>query len=232
MQQTKEVVVEEGIKVVPAPILQHIQRCIKGRPSLPHVYHVTDLLYCLRKEYFKRKTPTLKTLSEESAFNIYRGQTFDHLWSCLFDRNQETFVIQRNGITITGTFDFVYEENGEHCLYDLKMPASTYYKKQYGAGVFYHQQVQAYLAMMHENNVFLNVQKAHILMIAETFIRETVLADDKTIIDYLWIRAFELDQALMREQPKSLTGPEAKWECDPKYCSFTKQCKNGVEKHV
>jgi len=218
--------VEIGIQVVPQPIIQHIQRCIKDRPNLPHVYHVTDLIPCLRKEFYKRKNPGKNEFTSESAFNMYRGKTFDNMWSPLFEQNQESCLIQRDGITITGTFDFINEENNEKILYDLKMPSSVHFKKQNGAGSFYKMQVQAYLAMLHQNGKYLDVTKAKVLMIAEDFVTETVEADDETILKHLWKRAFALDAALNKESPKTLRGPEENWECNPKYCSFNEECKN------
>lgn len=221
--------IQIGIQVLPKPILAHIHRCIKDRPNIPHVYHVTDLLYCLHKEYYKRKNPGQNNFTDESAFNIYRGQTFDKLWSILFDVNQETYTIQRDGVTVSGTFDFLYDDLGEEYLYDLKMPASVFYRKQKGAGKFYKQQVQAYLAIVHANGMHLHIKKARVLMIAEDFVADQVEGDDDAILKYLWKRAFILDGALNKESPKTLpfvdkSDPEEGWQCNPEYCGFASEC--------
>ena len=220
---TEEITQQIGMEHLPEPILEHMKFSVHERPILPHIYHVTELLYCLRKAFFRRRNPDGPNYSLKSLWNIYRGRTFDNLWSPLFRENQQTYTIHRNGVTIIGTFDFLYVDQKEKILYDLKMPASTYYKKQYGAGQFYHQQVQAYLAMAHQNGNLKNVQRGRILMLAEDLLAEDVAPDPK-ILKYLWKRAFKLDHALTVGNPAQLTGPEADWECKAEYCESKTEC--------
>lgn len=66
-------------------------------------------------------------------------------------------------------------------------------------------------------------------MIAEDFVTDTVQANDEAIIEWLWGRAFLLDEALNRESPKTLPSPnlddpEEKWQCNPDYCSYHDLC--------
>ena len=205
-----------GLEYLPRPIIDYLRRSVHERPKIPHVYHVTELLYCLRKAYYRRKFPD-GNYSLKSLWNIHRGSTFDGQWSPLFEVNQETFTVHRGGVTIQGTFDFLWVDQDEPVLYDLKMPASTYYKKQSGAGPFYVRQVQAYLAMAHANGEYLDVHRGRILMLAEDLVIEEV-AEDAEILDYLWSRAFKLDHALSAEDPSTLMGPEESWECSKDYC--------------
>jgi len=214
-----------GLEYLPAPIVQYLRNSVRDRPKVPHLYHVTDLLYCLRKAYFRRKHPN-GAKGVKSLWNIVRGQTFDHLWSPLFEVNQRTYTVHRGGITITGTLDFIFSDQGERVLCDLKMPASTYYRKQYGASDFYQRQVQCYLAMAHANGDLLDIQKARILMLAEDLVVEDV-QENPEILDYLWTRAFRLDHALTRSKPDALEGPEEAWECNPEYCEHYARCKGG-----
>jgi len=156
----------------------------------------------------------------KSLLNIYRGRTFDENWTGLFQENQRTFAVTRSNVTIVGTLDFIHDG----VLYDLKMPASVYYKKQSGAGQFYKKQVQVYLALAHLNDAFLDVHKARIMMIAEDAVIEEV-KEEPDVLQEVFGRAFKLDEALNIQDARLLKGPEEKWECDSKYCAFTKQCK-------
>ena len=219
-----------GFDYLPTPIKQHMAQKLQNRPPIKKVYHVTEVLYCLRKAYYRRVLPKSEGINPEGVWNIYRGSTFDGLWSSLFPINQKTLVVEKEGITVTGTLDFIWidEETFEKCLYDLKMPKNIFYKKKSGAGKFYKEQVQSYLAMAHYNNELMDVHKARILMIADDVVAEEVKEND-VILDYVMDRALLLDKAITTLNPKILKGPEESWECDDLYCeadaSFKLACK-------
>lgn len=217
-----------GIENFPDPIKAHIRRSSRGRPSIKKVYHVTDLLYCLRKQYYRR-THESPPMDMESSWNIYRGNLFDGIWSPLFPINQRTYHIKVDDITITGTCDFVWfhpQNLGEKVIYDLKVPRSIYYKEQTGAGKIYIEQVQSYLAMAHHNGDLLDVHKCGIAMVGGQTVIEIVDEKD-SMLDYIIERAKLLDRALEESNPNLLTGPEMKWECNEAYCPINKEFRKG-----
>jgi len=211
-----------GIEHLPAPIKTHMRRTFQSRPAIKHVYHVTELLYCLRKAYYRRMASE-NSIDDMGTWNIYRGNTFDNRWSPLFDKNQITLKSERKNITITGTLDFVWydEKNMEKVLYDLKMPKNVYYRKSGGAGKFYTAQVQVYLAMAHENGELMDVHRCRVMMVADDLVIDEVPQKDE-ILDILWDRAYLLDEALETKNPSKLKGPEdSAWECREDYCPGT-----------
>lgn len=205
--------IKVGFKHLPEPIIRHLRKQIKSRPPKLHVYHVTELIYCLRKAYWNRTHPN-KKFNTRSLWNIYRGSTFDRQWSRLFKINQKTYTVTREGVTITGTLDFIFSQ----ILYDLKMPASTALAKLVGAHTSYKRQVAAYLALAHENGELLHIKKARILMVAETVVVDEQKEWIGMLDKWLFPRAFLLDRALEEDDPSILDGPEEKWECNPEYC--------------
>ncbi|MCW4049150.1 MAG: hypothetical protein NWE89_05370 [Candidatus Bathyarchaeota archaeon] len=208
-----------GFEHLPDPIVCHLKKSVKYRLPKTHVYHVTELIYCLRKAYYRRVHPKQATFNTRSLWNIYRGFTFDRQWSPLFKINQKTYTVTRDGISIRGTLDFVYDDGNGDILYDLKMPASTFYKKREGAGQGYRRQVQAYLALGHANRELLDVCRSRVLMVAEEVVVEEVEEWTNMLDSFLWSRAFALDAALNDKDPSGLPGPEEEWECLPEYCS-------------
>jgi hypothetical protein len=224
-----------GVDLLPTPIVDHMRRTMTNRPHVRHLYHVTELLYCLRKAFWKR-THHNSEMNIESLWNIYRGVTFDEKWSPLFKINQKTYAVEKEHLTITGTLDFVWldEKDLEPVLYDLKMPKNIFYKKRDGAGKFYIEQVQAYLAMAHWNGELTNVHRARVLMLADDLVIQEVEENDD-VLNYLWKRAFLLDKKLadFNEDgtiPLDLLGPEMQWECGEKWCpgdlEYRVECKN------
>jgi len=214
-----------GFEFLPKPIMNFIKNNVNSRHTIPHVYHVTTLLNCQRKAYFKRVYPKMNTFGLESKYNIFRGKTFDSLFSPLFKVNQKSLIATQNGVSIVGTLDFVYfDDNGEMALFDLKIPKSTFYKVTNGAGRSYRLQVQAYLSLAHSCGELLDIHKAFVLMCAEDVVREEV-SESPDILGWLWDRAFLLDSALKEKNPSLLKGPEEEWECNSKYCPFTLICK-------
>ena len=214
-----------GMENLPTPIVDHLREALGGdRPNYDHVYHVTEVLYCLRKAYYNRVSTGKKEFDLESLWNIYRGATFDALWSPLFDTNQENYKITRTNeqgrtVTRTGTSDFnwIDEESMEGVLYDLKMPKNLYFKKKNGAGKFYTEQVQTYLGMAHELGKHQNIHRCRVLMLADDLVIDEIPENDG-MLDVVFERAFALDKALEEVDPDNLVGPEEKWECNSKYC--------------
>ena len=207
--------IQVGFRHLPAPIVNHLKKRVTRRRPKPHVYHVTELLYCQRKAYFNRIHPKKRTFNVRSLWNIYRGNIFDKQWSRRFKINQRTYTATREHVTITGTLDFVYNKY----IYDLKMPASIALAKFTGAYISYKRQVAAYIELAHENGELLNIHAGRILMVAENVVVDEQKEWVGMLDSWLFPRAFRLDTALEEEDPSGLEGPEEKWECNPEYCS-------------
>jgi len=215
--------VKAGFEHLPAPIVALLQDSIKSWTIRPHVYHVTSLIYCLRKAWYKRSHPDRAPWTTRSLWNVYRGSTFDSKWTSLFETHQKNYKAKRHGVVITGTLDFVYDDGDGPVLYDLKMPVNTGLKKAFGVGEAYKRQVQAYLALAHHNGELLDVHRARVLMVGADVIVEDVPEWTDMLDAYLWPRAFVLDAALSAGSPVGLLPAEEKWECgvDPEghaYC--------------
>ena len=210
--------VKVGFENLPAPIIKHLNNVMNMRPVYPHVYHVTELTMCLRKAYYRRVYGGGQR-GVKGLWNMYRGSVLDSAWSPLFDFNQRTFVVTKRGVTITGTCDFVYDDGSGSILYDLKMPASTYYRKREGAGQGYRRQCAAYLALAHASGELVDVHRARVLMVAEEVVVEEVGEWTDMLDSWLLPRAFLLDAALNSKDPSILQGPEEGWECREEFCS-------------
>lgn len=210
--------IKTGFELLPKPIADHIRSSIKSRENIPHVYHISELVYCLRKSYFRRVHLGRENRNLRGSWNIYRGSTFDSLWTPLFEINQHTLRVSRQGITIVGTFDFIYDDGLGPVLYDLKMPASTFFKIKSGAGLGNRRQVQAYLSLAHANGVHIDIHHVRVLMVAADIVVEEIEEWPNMLNSWLWPRAFLLDDALNRRDPTALRGPESPWECNPEYC--------------
>jgi len=206
-----------GFENLPEPIVAHLRNSIHRRPRYFHVYHVTELTMCLRKAYYRRVHGG-DEWGVRGLWNVYRGSLLDSRWSPLFPVNQRTFLVTKRGVTITGKFDFVYDDGGGPVLYDLKMPANLYYKKKEGVGQGYRRQVAAYLALAHANGELLDVHRARVLMVADDVVVEEVEEWSDMLDVWLWPRAFMLDSALNLRDPSGLQGPEENWECSSAYC--------------
>lgn len=218
-----------GYEHIPAPIKEHMLRTFENRIDVKDVYHVTEILYCLRKAYLARVHPNDINMHPSSIWHIYRGSTFDAAWSPLFDINQRTYKVERDGKTLIGKLDFVWydEKKFEKVLYDLKMPKNVYYRKKEGAGKFYSEQVQTYLAMAHENGELLDVHRCRVMFLADDLVIAEVPMKDE-ILDYAFDRILKLSDAVETKDPSKLEGPEETWECSVPYCVapawFRKEC--------
>lgn len=213
-----------GIEHLPTPIKTHLSRMVQTRPFIQSVYHVTEILYCLRKAYWRRMGGK-NNIDLMGLWNIYRGSTFDNAWSPLFEHNQHTLKSERihpetdELLTLTGTLDFIWvdESNLDRILYDLKMPKNIFYKRQYGAGKAYTGQVQTYLGMAHENNIYTDVHRCRVMMLADDLVIDEI-PENPQMLDKMWDRVFLYHKAIKEKNPNLLRGPEESWECSELYC--------------
>lgn len=179
----------------------------------PHTYSITELLYCIRKAYFKRTHP--KPLTIQQAFNIYRGQIFDHLWTPLFKHNQVrcTYRCRNIPITISGKYDFLTVDD---VLTDLKTAKTLYYINK--PSPEHVMQVRFY--------AWLNsIEKAQIIYIdfGNCKVFPVEVGDCTKLLDDIEAKATILYWALQRGQPpKEQATPE--WLC--KTCEYAEECEN------
>ena len=171
MTETK---IKVGFEHLPAPIIQHLKKHISTRLTKPHYYHISELIYCLMKAWYRRTYPQRINWTTRSLWNVYRGTIFDKKWTPLFGVYQKNYKVEKGGIVISGTLDFIYNDGDGDILYDLKMPSSTFFKKREGAGQGYRHQVQAYLALAHANGELTDIHRARVLMVAEDVVVEEV----------------------------------------------------------
>ena len=89
-----------GFEHMPTPIAEHLQKSRHFRRNIPNVYHVTEIIYCLRKAFARRVGIPQHGLREgkdvRGSWNLYRGNTYDNRWSPLFDVSQKNFLSTRN----------------------------------------------------------------------------------------------------------------------------------------
>ena len=200
---------------LPQPIKDHILRSTNNEEyhNKPNTYSLTELLYCIRKAYYRRTQP--KPTELEAAFNIYRGKVFDNLWSPLFQHNQvrATHRCKNIPITISGKYDLI-DETG--ALVDLKTAKSLYYINEPGHA--YVQQVRFY--------AWLNsIQKAKIVYIdfGDAKVFDVEVGDCQPLIEELEQKAAKLYYALKDNKPPEKTVLLSEmWLCQK--CEYKTEC--------
>lgn len=201
---------------LPQPIKDHILRSTNNEEyhNKPNTYSLTELLYCIRKAYYRRTQP--KPTELEAAFNIYRGKVFDNLWSPLFQHNQirSTYRCKNIPITISGKYDFLTTDN---ILTDLKTTKSLYFVNE--PSEEYKTQVRFY--------AWLNsIEKAQIIYIdfGNCKVFPVEVGDCTELFEALESKAEILYNSLKNQTVpyKPITAPE--WMC--KKCEYKEECNN------
>ncbi|MDP6641010.1 MAG: hypothetical protein QF381_01010 [Nitrososphaerales archaeon] len=215
--------IETGYDLIPKPILEYVKNRNKKRPIIPHKYHVSSIVGCLVKEYYRR-TIGGEIIAIPALLNMLRGTLFDEVFTPLFEKNQKRYDVTRGKITLTGQYDFVWDGS----LWDLKIPKSVFFRKESGAGPHYINQGKTYLAFAHYHGDLLDVNKIRILMIAgDGVVRETVEGDDENIMNTMFARASAVDEDLARKKIKNIlqfSVPEESWECGSQICFYGEMC--------
>lgn len=202
---------------LPAPIKNHIlnKTNYSDYTTQQNSYSVTELLYCLKKAYYKRTQP--KPQDIESAFNLYRGKVFDDLWSPLFKRNQIrcTHRVPNYPINISGKYDFLTDDG---TVTDLKTSKNLYFVNE--ASAEYQKQVRFY--------AYCNaLTKAQIVYIdfGDCKVFPVEVGDCTELINELEGKAIQLWSALQCGKPPTNLYAPPDWLC--KKCDYKEECKNG-----
>jgi CRISPR-associated exonuclease Cas4 len=203
---------------LPKEIKEHILRSANSEDyhSKPNTYSLTELLYCIRKAYYRRTQP--KATELEAAFNMYRGKVFDNLWSPLFQHNQvrSTYRCKNIPITISGKYDFLTKDN---ILTDLKTTKSLYFVNE--PSEEYKTQVRFY--------AWLNsIEKAQIVYIdfGDCKVFPVEVGDCNEMLEALELKAEILFKSIQNKAVpfKPVTAPE--WMC--KKCEYKEECNHAV----
>jgi hypothetical protein len=183
---------------------------------MPNGYTITELLYCIRKSYCIRTNLTKKSLNIESAYNIYRGNVFDDLWSPLFKRNQIrcTHRIKGFPICISGKFDWLDGDT----VTDLKTAKTLYFINE--PSEEYKKQVRFYAYC----NAF---EKAQIVYVdfGDCKVFPVEVGDCSQLIAEIEAKAIQLWTALNQKKAPEKNPLTPQYQCD--YCEFKKDCESG-----
>jgi CRISPR/Cas system-associated exonuclease Cas4 (RecB family) len=187
------------IDMLPEPIWKKIVEDTAGYEPEIGTYHVSELIYCLRKAYFRRMYRDQITLNPTLRWYYYRGLLFDKIWTKCFDLNQVPVQKVCGEYTIIGRIDFIYENK----IYELK--TSFYLPKE--PSVKHLAQVNCYSAMS-------GIKEARLLYISfsgypRIFTVDTSNSQD--ILNLVSLHAGILHGCLKDKNPPAPNNEE--WEC-------------------
>ena len=213
--------IKVGFEFLPGEIRSFLESKVSTRVSRPDVFHVTEIVGCLRAAYFYRVNPGHPRFDIKGMWNIFRGSEFDRIFTSLFEFNQVNAVAVKGSLSLSGTFDFMMydKELGENVIVDLKMPANLSYKKSDGVGRSYRLQIQAYIALNKHRKRVLDVRRGRVLMIADDVLYEEFLEWPEILEAFFWPRANLLNVALLLKDPSILPLAVEDWRCD--YCGVS-----------
>ena len=177
--------------------------------------HVTELVYCLRKAYYRRmlekSNEPAPEMDLQHRWYLYRGILFDEDWTGLFERNQVRVTHRvRGGPTIAGRIDFIDGDT----VWDLKTISNGYAVRD-GPKPAHVKQVLFYSWVENMPNaglIYLHLGGVKIFRL------DTRYAE--AVVEELEEKARVLYEALKKaEPPEPFNEP---WEC--KYCEFRDIC--------
>ncbi len=212
--------VSNDVNELPEPIKRHIEEITSSEYThRDGEVHVTELLYCLRKAYYRRMAEKNGENVEKELKNrwwLYRGVVFDELWTGLFPKNQVRITHRiPDGPVIAGKIDFIYNDT----VYDLKTISNEYAVRD-GPKEEHVKQVLFYAWVN-------NTPKAGLIYVwlggVKIFLIDTSRAYE--VVKELEERAMKLWTALRKMEPPER---EESWQC--KYCEFKDIClRGGIE---
>lgn len=190
---------------------------------MPNSYHITELVGCIRKTYY-RKTLPKKPVDLETAKNFHRGNTWDKDFCRCFRHNQirVTYRCQKTPICISGHFDFLNEDNPEKpVITDLKAPKTLFFIEREGKpSNHYRKQVlfYCYNTAIPDGAILYWDGHKHL-----SYPIEATAEACQLLLDELETKCLMLYEALKNRQPPSKdVFILENWECS--YCEFSEEC--------
>lgn len=175
--------------------------------------HVSDLVYCLRKTYWRTRPDYEEELSDDSVLYFVRGRSLEDLIDKLFPLKQVKVTLNE----IVGTIDAVSAEN---IPVEIKTTKRLFKSEPYDHHI---KQLTYYMAMRNsQKGILLYYElQPNKLTVFELQLTKKELADIRT--DILNANT-QLNQILEFEDPYLVQPPEdgKGWEC--KFCDFRKEC--------
>jgi CRISPR/Cas system-associated exonuclease Cas4 (RecB family) len=206
---------------LPEPIVLHIfETTNKEIAREEGTVGCTELLYCLRKAWLRRKYRDRIELTESQRWWIYRGNIFDNLWTSLFEKNQVEVRYKINDeLTIVGHADFIYDD----AVWELKTIATIKAlwdrnEQRYKPKPWHVKQVLFYAHC-------LGLEKIRLCYISfdgyKIFTEQDFELNKDEVIRELVEKALEFHNYWKNDIPPAKTSQE--WEC--KFCEVKQFCK-------
>jgi CRISPR-associated exonuclease Cas4 len=191
--------------------------------AMPNSYHITELIGCIRKAYYRKINPKT-TATLETAKNFHRGNIWDRDFCRCFRHNQirVTYRCQKTPISISGHFDFLNEDNPTTpVITDLKAPKTLFYIEREGKpSEHYRKQVLFYCYCTAIPNGAILYWDGHKHL---SFSIESTEESNSALIDELETKSLMLYNALKTNQPPNKEAFTLEsWECQ--YCDYKEKC--------
>jgi len=190
--------------------------------SLPNCYHITSLVGCLRKTYYRKVLPQ-KPIPLETAKNFFRGNHWDRIFSPCYRHNQirVTYRCKSVPISISGHFDFIDDDDPINPIVtDLKSPKTLFYIERDGKpSNQYRLQVLFYCYCT-------AISKGRVAYWdGNNWLPYDIEVTDQacqTLLDKLETKSFMLYNAYQNNTAPLKENDLEPWECG--YCEFQKEC--------
>lgn len=196
---------------LPEPLKEHILESVNKRyPRDPNRIWVTDILYCLRKAWYRHRNP--KDIPLEQAWKMHHGNLIHHDFESAYgDQEKWELPIYDTGAVLVGKTD---SADGTLIVeYKTASDKNDYYLKKEGAKGIHVEQLQLYLhATDRDRGQVIYCMHDH----PRVF---DVDLEDFDINEYLQ-RALLLWDGLQEGTPPPKT--DSSWECD--YCEYEEEC--------
>lgn len=226
-QQIEIGTIREGmdVPVVPARIKQEVIDYVTSNyPRSDNRIWVKEILYCLRKAYFRRVLPD-KPMDFEGAWRMYLGLVLHRQFEKLYDQRSYRFEmpIEDTGAVLVGKPDII--ENGK--IADFKIYSDYYEDHLKKEGPNETDLQQLYLYMYHKN-----ISKGALLYpLSKKWIavQDITLPGDFNIEHYIR-RAYILWKAVKDGVAPSKGYKTGEWECQT--CEFLEECASYQEEQI
>lgn len=202
---------ESSLELLPQPVKDHVIKKANQEYELKDTrFSVSELVYCLRKPFFRRKYPIPVNLTK--AWYFFRGKLFHEAFANLFPRNEVpvTHRIKGTPIVISGRLDVMHEGQ----VIEFKTTNSLKYTNEVKPE---HRMQAAFYAWCQ------GLDKATVIYLDLNTAKKFEVTVNERDIETLEKIASTLYEAIKTGIPPVALNKQD-WECSAKYCDYFDRC--------
>ena len=202
---------DSSLEDLPQPVKDYIlEEAHKEYELKNYRFSISELVYCLKKPFYRRKHPVPADITK--AWYFFRGRLFHEAFGKLFPKNEVpmTYRIKGTPIVVSGRLDIMHEGR----IIEFKTTNSLKYVSEVKPQ---HRKQAVFYAWCQ------GLDKAEVIYLDLNNVKKFEVKVEEAVVDEIEMLAKTLYSSIQSDTPPPPLNRE-KWECRKEFCEYYDEC--------